>query len=820
MANLFRLLNRHQAKNMVMKVRNSLPMQARVAAIAKATQTEMCLGRSGNSWISCVVHCLLCSVCISSSLVAQTDNGWVGNALSEGVSIVRIYNPKKGETAGLMVEMWTPANQGIGYSALPIRVSRADGSPFPADGDFQITLSPSYQNTSERNSIHIPIRQGEREAIATLPYLSWDSYVYAYDARCELNGGRLDGLSASRISSSIYRYDESGTTLFVVENQVDWLTDYLGRQRSDASRLSQELRSGEGVPVVQEVDGFFKLGSTGYETQYALSREDLPESWLLLSSFSVVVVPATSLADLRPNQQAALRIYAQSGGTLVLTKYQSDNEATNEAIVETFWSNRSGADETLGMAESFRAAKTSFWERSWIRQQPDFGIPIRPGSLSVRQPFNVSQWNPSLYDGSDAPMMPWRDVVSDAAVTYLDLQSSPWLRLARSQKWITSDEEFVDQFRPVAFEPDFRIYDYGFGSLTTVSAFDLRQAARLRFPLETQLQVSSWYATRGVTEYNDLDAGDNYWDLLIDDVGKPPVQIFGALIGFFALGICPAILWGATRMQRQSWLLGIMPVLGIFISVGLLLFAVLADGFGAVSRERSISYLDNRNGNGFCWSRQTLFCGSPPSGGIQVRPDTELNPMNTEGALPRLRVTHGKDSTQFDSLLRAREQQQFLIRYPFRSNSLFSVTASDGTPTFRNESETEIVMGILSDGDQTFWSVADVDSNASVPLIELEDFEVQQTHGKLVQLDPLKFPVGLDATSNTSLLSWFSNSSYGSSAESPLSERALISWLTDIKNSKTAEKRFILVVDETGWNQSILPSAKVSKSFNVVVGRW
>jgi hypothetical protein len=124
-----------------------------------------------------------------------------------------------------------------------------------------------------------------------------------------------------------------------------------------------------------------------------------------------------------------------------------------------------------------------------------------------------------------------------------------------------------------------------------------------------------------------LSPNPDFWNLLVPNVGLPPVDAFRVLITLFVLVIGPVNYFLLRRLQRLHLLVFIVPAAALLVTLSLLGYAILGDGLGVKIRPRTLTVLDPARGEGVCWQRLSYYAGLAPSGGLSFSPETAVYPL-------------------------------------------------------------------------------------------------------------------------------------------------------------------------------------------------
>ncbi len=117
----------------------------------------------------------------------------------------------------------------------------------------------------------------------------------------------------------------------------------------------------------------------------------------------------------------------------------------------------------------------------------------------------------------------------------------------------------------------------------------------------------------------------------IDDVGLPPVRTYRVLITMFVLGIGPLNYWLLRRKRRLHLLLFTVPAAALAVSLLLLGYAIVADGFDTYLRARSFTMLDQTRDEAVSWARLSYYAGMAPSSGLDLPMNVAILPIDRDG---------------------------------------------------------------------------------------------------------------------------------------------------------------------------------------------
>lgn len=366
---------------------------------------------------------------------------------------------------------------------------------------------------------------------------------------------------------------------------------------------------------------------------------------------------------------------------------------------------------------------------------------------------------------------------------------------------------------------------HGMGMIVRSTQTDMQIAPEYLTTLDNSIAIpAAWETIRGLSDGS--NAGSNYWNWLIPQVGVPPVWSFVVLVGLFAGLAGPSLLWFTNRARRPSWLLFLFPGLALLATGLITLYAIFHDGFSTQSRTRSITYYDAIHEEGSVWNRQTFFSGAPPRIGLRYNEETEITPFSYVNDYDGFRQS-GHDQIRWEGgeqryagFLGAREQRQVLTRYPLVNLKPFQVELNEKL-TVKNQMAENWKVAIFIDGDRS-WMGKNILEGKSLELepCSFDDF------CKVVQENnvELKIPEGMIQGQYGSILDWDSSNRFMSwTSFDPWMERQLKQWSSELHWEKNREmfptRGFILILDKGSYLQKPIV-ADDSESFHMMVGEW
>jgi hypothetical protein len=201
-----------------------------------------------------------------------------------------------------------------------------------------------------------------------------------------------------------------------------------------------------------------------------------------------------------------------------------------------------------------------------------------------------------------------------------------------------------------------------------------------------------WNARHGLSP---SDGNPSFDGFMIDDVGLPPVRTYRVLITLFVVGIGPLNYWILRRKGRLHLLLFTVPAAAILVSLALVAYAVVADGFDTYLRARSYTQLDQRRDQAISWARLSYYSGLAPAGGMRFGADTAMLPIDRDSFYDRnvhpLRHTNWTAQQHLQrGWLPSRTPVQYLTIRPYECRRELRVVEADGGCAVENRLETPV----------------------------------------------------------------------------------------------------------------------------------
>ncbi len=201
-------------------------------------------------------------------------------------------------------------------------------------------------------------------------------------------------------------------------------------------------------------------------------------------------------------------------------------------------------------------------------------------------------------------------------------------------------------------------------------------------------------------------------DIGMPGIGQPPWALFAALITFFTIGIGPVAYTVLHLRKKIPWMLGLVPLVAVLLTVGLLVFAILSEGLGTKAVRTSQTWIDQDTGRAFTRTWCAIYSGLSPGSYVfdrdtvpfqnttsrydsQIRGDGQR--LRVSGGQIRARTIHQLAMARVDDV----SQQKMAIQRPVADGGSWTVTnqlGTDASPLIVNTGTEWLYAENLSDG--------------------------------------------------------------------------------------------------------------------------
>jgi hypothetical protein len=339
-------------------------------------------------------------------------------------------------------------------------------------------------------------------------------------------------------------------------------------------------------------------------------------------------------------------------------------------------------------------------------------------------------------------------------------------------------------------------------------------------------------------------ANSEYSTFLIPGVGLAPVVEFEVLITLFVLIIGPLNYLLLRAYDRLHLMVLTTPLCALVASAGLFGYAVIADGFGAKARMRSVTLLDQASGEMANLGRVSLYAGITPSEGLSVPADTAIYPIlpgwneysASEVRQPPKELVWTDDTQQLTSgWIPSRTTAQYYTLRANKTERKLRIAAAPDKVRVTNELGAAIEWLFVNDDANKTWIAPKLAEGASAQLKPIEKVDaIGQLRELCLAADP-QFPAGYDSdmsvnsarnrrlyrqsngTMATANLDYSNITAGNSLMEQYLDE---LSGLTGAEALNLPPRSYVAITSDPTEQPVPLKDAEQLSGFHVTVGRW
>jgi hypothetical protein len=350
-----------------------------------------------------------------------------------------------------------------------------------------------------------------------------------------------------------------------------------------------------------------------------------------------------------------------------------------------------------------------------------------------------------------------------------------------------------------------------------------------------------WVARNGVSFQT---PNDNYWYFLIPGVGAAPVGVFQLLITIFVLAIGPVNYYLLKRWHKQNLILITVPLSAALVTLALVAYAILSDGFGVRMQSRSVTYLDQTRGEAACLGRLTYYAGLTPAKGLSFSASTAVYPLEESpsggrrdsGPVKSFKWVGSDDKGNPDTQilesgwLQARVQNQFITVRARKSDAAVAVNEhGDGSADALNQLGSPIQYLAVRDSEGNLRHARNVGLDDSAVLEKTDAATVHQTLAAFRQSHVLAPPDDMRKMRSRSIFDirrtyyYRSNpmgmpgTQFSTSAPGLIEDR--LEQALQFAESKDP-RTYVAIVDRSPEQEIGLESLDEESAFHVIMGRW
>ncbi len=491
----------------------------------------------------------------------------------------------------------------------------------------------------------------------------------------------------------------------------------------DFGQLAEALRAGVDT---DQATAPWQLGTApvGSRTFAWRPRSQLPRRWIDLSGADLVCIALDDLAALRAEDSEAFRAlleWTASGGNLVVSGVGRQQQRLH--VLESLLGLKpplEGKASGAGWREPAPGTRDAPLPAARLFPETTFEADV-PGSAPV--PGDP----PDLESGPLAEAPP-----GTARPKSRVRPGSPGVRKKASPDLAAKR----GPRKPDGGEGRFWLCPYSWGMVVAVGSEAIWPGTAIGWRWMLNALGSDrwlWDRRHGVSVIHD---NPEFWNFLIPGVGLAPVAGFEVLITLFVLAVGPVNYLLLRRAKRLHWMVVTVPGSAVLATGLLLVFALLSEGLGTRVRARSITWIDQRQGQAVCWARLSYYAGVAPRGGLRFATDTMVIPYFAEPRIisdmlsRRLALAWtGQDQWFRSGWIASRTPTQFVtLRTRPTTLGLEVVPSAGGTWEVRNRLGTHIHRLVLRDWQGRYFQAAEIQPGGSRLLepmagaVRLEEF--------------------------------------------------------------------------------------------------
>lgn len=379
----------------------------------------------------------------------------------------------------------------------------------------------------------------------------------------------------------------------------------------------------------------------------------------------------------------------------------------------------------------------------------------------------------------------------------------------------------------------------GFGRVLAFNRTHTTVPPRLRFGGQSDAVRRTWFELVWASRHG-LEPGGTcpqFGNLLIPGVGVAPIAEFQVLITLFVLTIGPLNYWLLWRRQQLQMLVVTVPLCALAVTLALVGYAALSDGFGVAARARSVTLLDQTSGEAVSWSRVSHYVAMAPDEPATLPEDCSLYPIKpaweasvTTSAGRRLTVWNGSEQTLASGCLPSRAPVQHLMVRCRESPARLAFSGEGDTTRVANQlgKPIDFLLARGADGD---WRHAEaIEAGGLQSLEPISHSEAVKSYRLLALENEPTFPIGagkaveqtLERLGNSRAVRQLQRNFASVTLTDNLAEQMLgaISGLRGGRSLDLPPRSYLAVTSHAietplGWENVI-----ESGSFHVLVGRW
>lgn len=685
---------------------------------------------------------------------------------------------------GVTFEVDPRGADGNGFRPITVVVKTANGMPSPSDRQFRVRLTPDhdYWQSSYIYETLLDLPQGSASAKTTL-LIRQNAASTTMGFEVSEGGRRFEECRTQILFSARREYTEMWPTMLFIDNRAP--------QRSQ----QVAIRNSANATALAEFVDFRAFASLS----------------------PVADSPRRDRADVTPAKQFYYGSEGRPRSGDVLGELLNESKCSMLPFTDLpeSWIHLSNYDVSFISLSDLNLLATEQPKRAqaladWVRTGRSL-IVYGTRSEAIASALNdIDRQIGSEYRDWEVATTTLRDKLEEYDLANSNNGSPSYGTLAKSELSFAREREC------------------GFGQVIYVDGDPFQMTYKDRVAILNVIGIEgwSWRERNGVSMRS---TNSTYWSQLIPGLGLPPVNLFLVSVTAFVIAVGPLSYYMLRRRRKLFLIMLIAPTASLLLIVGLVLFAIMSDGFGMKVRVRGVTFLDQRAGRGAATSYQTYY--SALGGGAQLAfpLDAAVYPVRYQ---PNDRSNQGLTFlTQWDDqqrlargFIRPRTMTQFVVNRSAATSMVLEVAKMSAGLELSNGLQSTIEVALIRDAEGRFHWAKNVGEGERAELAEVELKEAWEYLSELSNNAELAPPQGFDELSYRG----FSNTYYyGQSADhgfgAPDYTRSLLERrLRDLLNTPENMPRggFLAIVEDSRLSPEGVDSPHRFSNIDVVYGRW
>ncbi len=582
------------------------------------------------------------------SLMLGSNPAW---AISEGPVVVQVGH-------GLRMRLDYSWFENGGYRPLQVRLAPTRALVTDRCLDLEIEVqSPPNPPLRYRQSVTVPRGNNPVEVTMSVPQFA---PCVSFTFRVYEDGEQLPALnSRNRIWSDQIEWPEWIPRILYVDHRGQSLSASESLLKFTGVKIGANRHAMTQKDLEQNLGGPLAFQAAINHEIFELSRNELPDHWRDYTCVDVVVLnvdDALLLRQRHPQKWRAIRQWTAAGGNLLIFGLKQDATATHpqtdpwgrmptvhallnfptpppmtQVVAEAFGWTRPDIEILFqgyqhGEVVPPRTGNTPRDFRDWssfLQQWGRYELQRRQGSSSGRQARkngsisdqDTGDQDTGDQDTGDQASGLGRASAGGGAGSPAGVNMSPW------QGYHPPNCRLHFLWRPLQMGRVVAISEPN-----TVAVLESTTLHDWYWIDNTALKNRTrWVDRHGFS----LQQGNPHFvSFLLPGAGQAPVTSFRVLISLFVILIGPVNYLWLHRLGRVHLMILTVPLGSLAVTVGLFAHGLMGDGLGTRVRARSVTYLDQQQGEAAQWTRLSYYAGLRPLKGLSFSNQTAVLPLD------------------------------------------------------------------------------------------------------------------------------------------------------------------------------------------------